>query len=161
MVTYLSPNGLPLSVKWTANIGDEAMLIYKNFITVSPHDYEKRLDVLAEAMRLQSVVGNPFYLALQGKVKLTPSARSLLIQYATALQSKGKVANTGIESWMLLLAPSDDAVCFDPNWTDTERKTLDAVSQDGNVGVLRRFIDGPGLNKYFELLRLWLMPVVG
>lgn len=161
MVTYLSPNGLPLSLKWTNDIGAEAMGIYKAFISVPIHDYEKRLDVMDTAMTLQSKVGNPFYLALHGKMKLTPAARSLLIQYANALASKGNVPNTGIESWMLMLAPSDDAVYFEPNWTDTERKVLDTVSQDGNVGVLRRFIDGPGLNKYFELLRLWLMPVAG
>lgn len=161
MAVFYSPNGLPLAVKWTEEIGKEAMGIYTDFIALNQFDFEGRLTVMERAVILQSKVGNPFHFAVHEKLQLSTSARSFISQYVKALDTATNVGNMGVDSWMLLLAPGDDVSYDDPVWSKSEKEALARLIEYGDVGIIRRFIDGPGLNKYFELLRLWLMPVVG
>lgn len=161
MAVFYSPNGLPMAVKWTDQIGKEALDLNAQFAALSQCDFEGRLGVLEQVVTLHKKVGNPFYLALHEEVALSSSGRSLLMQYAIALESGQAIGYIGMDSWMLLLTPSDDIPYVDPKWTEREKAVLDTITSNGEVGLIRRFIDGPGLNKYFELLRLWLMPVVG
>lgn len=151
-----SPNGFPMAVKWTEHLSDQILELCRVFNNSETQGFALKLPLIEQAVRLEESVGDLFTLVLQPGVKLTPNARAFVLKHAQAIVNGTKVDNLGLDTWMVMLSPTDSIHATPVEWSTQEKEVLQSA-QGYPANSLKRFVKGPGLGKYFEYLRLRLM----
>lgn len=152
MIYYARGSRLPLNTKWMEFYEETVNSICSRYSTSESAD--DRLEVTIEAVDMDAQFGNFYKLLLDDKLRLSSAAISYIKDLLKALAIGGKMTDVFLTDRIPLLKHHSSTVYLTPSWSEEETILLNKLQHLSNVRILKYFAKGPGISKYFELLRL-------
>lgn len=152
MLDYANASRLPL-IK--SNVSDLDEVVSK-----IADDFNKRttlddtINVIITATEVDDKLGNIYQLLLSDEVTLPPVTISYLQDLLLALSTGSDMDDVFLTDRLMMMTSCSASSLVKPSWTPVEKVTLDKLKHLPAIKVIKFFVNGPGLSKYFELLRL-------
>lgn len=154
MVRYSKTTRLPMLLDQTSELEIEMSQVYEDF--KQANSFEERLDAITAAMDIEERIGG-FFKLLSGDIKLSPSAFSYIRQLIKSINEEKPMDDMCYSDRLALLRHCDTVVYTKPEWTEEESVTIKRLSLLPLSATVHVFTEGPGIGKYFELLRIRLL----
>lgn len=152
MLHYARGSKLPLGIAWVEILQTSAQKVEEDYNEAVTLD--DRIDLICTATTLDDNLGNLYKLLLSEALLLPPPTISYLKELIASLNNQDSMDDIFLTDRIGLLTNTVATDAAKPNWSDLERQVLDQLQHLPAIKVIKYFVKGPGLSKYFELLRL-------